>query len=512
MRISTTSGLVFWMSVALAGAVSLQIFLIGEAVVSREDRFDKEVAEALRSISTSLETVDLLNAMSQNINFNQAFENHFIQMVRRATDTLQFKDPETQTEHQVTVSEIWSNPSAYPYINIQPQDGGFFSIAMHQRSIKSNYYVSRAQQRRDSLMERIALRNFQSMLPMESRFQIWQIDSVIRTELKIRGIAALYRFAITEGGFLTSLATADFRPQKTDYFVPLFKDDFLNGPRYLFIDFPDKTQYLYRSMWTIWLLMVTFLLAIVLIFGRTLYQMQRQKKISRIKTDFINNMTHEFKTPIATISLAIDALNSPRSAEDLDRRKNYYRIIKQESQRMNHQVEQVLQMALFDKNELDLKKDLLVLSDIVRDAIEHTTLQLEERGGTLSIEDQSNGVEVVGDALHLTNVFTNILDNAVKYSTEAPEITVNIWTADHQVFAAVKDKGRGMSKEVQKQIFDRFYRETTGDVHDIKGHGLGLAYAIEMVKAHRGNITVASEKGKGSTFTVSLPYKSIENS
>ena len=224
-----------------------------------------------------------------------------------------------------------------------------------------------------------------------------------------------------------------------------------------------------------------------------------------MKSDFINNMTHELKTPIATISLAADALNNPGVQENKAGIQRYTRIIKEENQRMNRQVERVLQAARFDRNEIDLKKERVNLHELISRAAEHVLLQVQDRAGKLTMELNAVSHELMADRVHLTNIIYNLLDNANKYSPEAPMIKVATSNTDHQVRVTISDKGKGISKADQQRIFTRFYRASTGNLHDVKGFGLGLSYVKETVEAHNGSISVSSKPGKGSTFEVTLP-------
>lgn len=225
-----------------------------------------------------------------------------------------------------------------------------------------------------------------------------------------------------------------------------------------------------------------------------------------MKTDFINNMTHEFKTPIATINLIVDALKSPRVNQDEQQLKTYLDMLKQENKRMLNQVESVLSLSVLDKIDLKAEKYPVDIHEILDVAIQHVSLLIQDKGGTLQTDFKARKYNVLGDETLLTNVFVNILDNAVKYSKEQPEITVKTYNDDKgHILIEISDKGIGMSKSVQKKIFKKFYRVTTGDIHNVKGHGLGLAYVQKVVQSFNGKISVKSTKGEGSTFIIKLP-------
>jgi len=250
-----------------------------------------------------------------------------------------------------------------------------------------------------------------------------------------------------------------------------------------------------------------FTAIIVIAYSSAISQLFKQRQISQIKTDFINNMTHEFKTPIATINLALDSLKNPKISTDPDRVKNYLRMIREENKRMHAQVENVLRISKLEKSSLDLEKEDTDLIDVLEDSISHVWLILEQRNGVLNTHFGSFRNTVLANESHLSNVFVNILENAIKYTdeSEAPEIDVYTENARDKVVVKIKDKGVGMSKTAQKKIFQKFFREHTGDIHNVKGHGLGLAYAKRIVDDHHGSIYVESVKGQGSTFIINLP-------
>ena len=225
-----------------------------------------------------------------------------------------------------------------------------------------------------------------------------------------------------------------------------------------------------------------------------------------MKTDFINNMTHEFKTPIATISLAVDSINSPMIRSKPEKIKRYADIIKQENSRMLKQVEKVLNIAQLDKQDFDLKLSPVDINDLVNQAVEHSALKVNQRGGVIKAILQAKQAVIRGDENHISNVIHNLLDNANKYSPEKPIITLT--TEDHKdgVLLSIEDQGIGMSKDELKRIFEKFYRVSTGNLHDVKGFGLGLSYVKAIVDAHRGKVDVVSDPGKGSKFTLLFPF------
>jgi len=252
-----------------------------------------------------------------------------------------------------------------------------------------------------------------------------------------------------------------------------------------------------------------FTIIIFAAFYLTLNTMLRQKKLSEIKNDFINNMTHEFKTPLATISLAVDAMKNDKVLSDREKIGYFSSIIKEENQRMNRQVETILRAALLDKQEVDLMLKPTHVNEVIKDVADNFKLQLEDKAGKLDLELKAANDFIEADEVHFPNLINNLIDNAVKYSKEnvAPEIKISTIANGKNITIRLEDNGIGMSKETVKKIFEKFYRAHTGNIHNVKGFGLGLSYVKTMVDAHDGHIKVDSVLGKGSTFTIELPLK-----
>jgi two-component system phosphate regulon sensor histidine kinase PhoR len=216
-------------------------------------------------------------------------------------------------------------------------------------------------------------------------------------------------------------------------------------------------------------------------------------------------MTHEFKTPIATINLALDAIKNPKVIDDKEKVYRYLQMIRDENKRMHAQVENVLRISKLEKKELEITKEPLDVQDIIEEAIDHVHLIIEDRQGAITTHFEANRTTALLNDVHFTNVIVNILDNAIKYSPDVPVIDIYTENIKDFILIKVKDQGTGMSKVAQKRIFEKFYREHTGDIHNVKGHGLGLAYVKRIVEDHNGQVFVESEKGKGSTFIIKVP-------
>lgn len=290
------------------------------------------------------------------------------------------------------------------------------------------------------------------------------------------------------------------------FLVDLYPNDIFQKNIKLAVYFPGKDSFIYRSL--NWLLLASFVfsLFILVTFALSIFYILRQKKISEMKSDFINNMTHEFKTPIATISVATDSITNHKVLVDPERIKYFAGMIKKENTRMNRQVEDILTIARLDRKDFEFLWEPINAHELIKDAVQGITLQIEKRGGLIDLDLKAANSVVTTDKIHCTNVVYNLIDNANKYSPDAPQIKITSKNLPKGILISVSDQGIGMSKAVQAKIFERFFRQTSGNVHNVKGFGLGLSYVKAVIEANHGTISVSSEPGKGSKFDVFLPF------
>lgn len=343
-----------------------------------------------------------------------------------------------------------------------------------------------------------------------NRLDTSEVRRMLKKQLKEKGISEAFELAIqNDEGKLVGIGTISdpLLIKNQGVQSKLFPNDILGKDNFLFVYFPEKGSHVFRQVWLPISSSIVFILVIIFCFVYAIKVIIRQKALSDIKNDFINNMTHEFKTPLATVSLAVEALQDPELSNQDKFRARYLGIIKDENKRLVSQVEKVLQAAALDKNDFKLKIEPIHLTELLESTVEHISLQVESKGGKIEFQNLLKNPEIEGDAFHLTHIFNNLLDNANKYSKETPKIKVIAKDDQDQVIVTIQDQGIGMSKDAVKKIFDKFYRVPTGNVHDVKGFGLGLSYVKTMLEAHKGGIYVQSEPGKGSTFTINLPKK-----
>ncbi len=344
--------------------------------------------------------------------------------------------------------------------------------------------------------------------PIHQRLDSDSLENLIRTKIKNSGIELPFSYDVrhTQSGKIAfSHKALQSENNSNIYSATLFPNDILPSEYELRLYFHDNTSSAFEKIWKQLLASAIFLSIVVTSFGYTVVTMNRQKKISDMKTEFINNMTHEFQTPISTISLASEALKDPEIAADEARRQRFAGIIHSENKRLGKHVELLLQAAQIENGTYSIVPEPVDIHAIIVSESHNAHIQIDKRGGSLHTQLHAKASVLYGDSTHLSDIIRNLLDNAIKYSPDVPDITIETKNDSKYIYIAVKDKGRGMTREQASMVFERFYRVPTGNRHDVKGFGLGLSYVKAMVEAHEGTISVDSEPQKGSTFTLTLP-------
>lgn len=330
---------------------------------------------------------------------------------------------------------------------------------------------------------------------------------LLRNEFDKRNIVADYEYGVYDCSDQCMMGGNYISPTKNKIPVSLNELPALKMDGYYFgVRFPQIEANLIGQM-GIWGFSSVVMLVVIFFFVYTLFVILKQRRLSEVQKDFINNMTHEFKTPLSTIAISTAVLKDPSIIHNPERLLNYATIIENESSRLKQQVERVLQMARTEKSDAVLKKEKSDLHELIRDAVKNISTFLQSQTGTIDIYLKASHSLVEVDKLHFTNVIHNLLDNAIKYSEASPVISVSTLNQGKNFIIEVKDNGIGISSENRKKIFHRFYRVPTGNLHDVKGFGLGLNYVKLIVKAHKGKITVQSDPDGGSTFTIVLPQR-----
>jgi len=344
---------------------------------------------------------------------------------------------------------------------------------------------------------------------IEDRISKSQVETLLSKKLSERGLDMPFEYAVYEEGKKPIYQSELFNEyEDCKYFrTSLFPRGIFNTTTLISVYFPDERKHLVKSMGMMRATTLLITLSIVLLFTLALLIIFKQKRLSEMKNDFVNNMTHELKTPISTISLASQMLNDRTIPDEQKNIAQISRIIQTESKQLGFQVERVLQMAIFDQGQLKLKMEEIDLNDIIETVAQNFLLQVDKRQGRLEFLPEAEEVVISGDSMHITNVISNLIENAMKYTHHTPVIRIATRNENSSIVISITDNGIGISKENQKRIFDKFYRVPTGNVHNVKGFGLGLSYVKLIVDHHHGSIRIKSEPNKGSQFDILLPLQ-----
>jgi len=341
---------------------------------------------------------------------------------------------------------------------------------------------------------------------------IFLLDSLLRIEFTQRNMNTDWEFAVYNP-FVKELSLKDKSNHQEELLNPalgfhfeLFPDDMNAHPDFLLLYFPHEKQYLLGQVWPLVIISIILIIIIILSFTYTLIMYFRQGKLSELKTDFINNMTHEFKTPVSTISLACEALNDKDIQKSDELYQTYINIINEENKRLGLMAERILQSAALEKGDLVLHREMIDLHEVLTEVVRNIGIQIEIKDGQIIKDFHAANYMIEGDRMHLVNVVQNLLDNANKYTPVRPQIVVSTRDAVDGMVFSIQDNGIGISKADQKKIFDKLYRVPEGNIHNFKGFGLGLSYVKTVVESHGGNVKLESELKKGTKFEVFLPH------
>lgn len=511
------------LSVALLGLVGFQFYWIKEVNTVNRERFNKSVNDALNEVAYKLAIKNDQDFLLRNMNSSMPFPQRNLEMLRdsitRISNPRGFNPRLPQDPREV--EEMFNSVFQ---LQVDEKTGGFsfsvdFSAFVNQQPAfdprprdTQGLFIEEQMNRRMDMLKQTWLDHLMGSNNLFERINPADLDTLLRKELENKGIDLEYNYGVIDNtnGSLKLLNANNKEDAEEVKESPLkanlFPMDLLEKNYQLSIDFPNEKNYLMKQALLPLSASGILMFIVVGCFAYAIMVILKQKKISEIKNDFINNMTHEFKTPIATVSLATEALQDDdikSNAAIIDR---YVQVIREENKRLGMQVEKVLQIASLDKKDFRLKFEKADIHDIIQKALVNITIVVGKRGGGITSQLLASNPVVEADKVHLTNIIYNLLDNANKYSPEAPEIHIRTENISTGVIIKITDKGIGMSKEATQKIFDKFYRVSTGNVHDVKGFGLGLSYVKNIVDMHEGSVNVKSEPGKGSTFKVYLPF------
>lgn len=483
--------------ISLFGLILVQIRYFQSASTIKEEQFTLAVSKALDQVVSKLTSDDMAKMILEGEYQNYSNEISS-QKIKIKGSALNISIPMDPKQHNKATLSLYSENKQYDIAkgDLNPKGLSGLQSQFNNNLLSVNYRYAL-----------IANQMARSALPLNQRLDLDIISDIIEEKLIDNGIKLKFEYAVKSDKITEKNSKNYFRnPSSEKYSKQLFPEDILSNSNYLYVYFPGKQKYLVQSYS---MLLPSFVLTLVLILcsAFTIFIIFRQKKLSKIKNDFINNMTHEFKTPISTISLASQMLKDNTVTTTASTIDHIAKIINDESRRLGYQVEKVLQMAIFNEGQIKLKLKAINVNKIIQNLLSNFTIRVEDKNGKLYQNLDAEQDLVMADEVHLSNLISNLLDNAIKYCKDNPEISLSTRNKDKGIVISITDNGIGIPKEDQKMIFERFYRVHTGNVHNVKGFGLGLSYVKKITDAHGGQITVESVLDKGSKFEVYLPLK-----
>ena len=483
------------MGVSMLGLIFIEIYWIKNAIDLRNSQLTRDVNDVMAQVAKHVETIRKERSLD-------------IQHILNQREDELFSGLDSLSKSAIHNGETWR----VKIIEESTKDSAG-QIVKHTREKKYGTDSPSIQPSEPSstLAEYSEFMVKQKELDLKSDSII--IDSMLREDLTIRGIEAPFYFAIIDDYqniILRSDTTAEIKCLQISRFKKELAGNNKTAPKeVLSLVFQNLAAYELQNIWVMLIASALFTLVMLWIFYYTLSSIVKQKKLADIRSDFISNMTHEFKTPISTISLACEALNDPEVEKTEEKVFNYIGIIHDENKRLSLLVENVLQTALIEKDGLKLKLEELNINQLINKVVNNMGLMVEKKGGELLMDLKADHEAVLADRVHLTNVIFNLIDNALKYTIENPLIVISTRNQNNGLVISVSDNGVGISKENRERIFEKFYRVPTGNVHDVKGFGLGLSYVKAITDMHHGEIHIESEVGKGSTFEIFLPQDNL---
>ena len=513
MKKSTIWAIATIMGFSFLALLFLQFSYVEEMVKMKKEQFDESVNRSLYQVSHNMEMNETRRYLEKDINNTErrAFTQDSV-MINGLDGTIKHShqfavaadDGTVYSSFQLKTFEM--KPSSIPKAMILRKDKNTLADATKtmQEIVRNRYVYQKA------LLDEVVYNILYtaSDKPLKERVNFRMLDQDIRTELINNGINISYHLTVSTTDGREVYRCPDYTDEGKEYTYQqvLFRNDPQSKMGVVRIHFPEMNDYIFSGVrfmipsiiFTI-VLLITFLFTIVVIF--------RQKRYTEIKNDFINNMTHELKTPIASISLAAQMMNDDSVTKSEQMTKHLSGVITDESKRLRFLVEKVLQMSMFDKKSVVFKKKELDLNEMVEQIAQTFTLRVEHTGGKIYTEIEAIDSAIFVDEVHFQNAITNLMDNAVKYRKQDDplDIYIRTWNDEQKLYLSIRDTGQGIKKENLKKIFDKFYRVHTGNKHDVKGFGLGLAYVKKVIDLHQGEIKAESEVGKGTKFTISLP-------
>lgn len=504
-------------SISILVLIVLQTYWVKKSTETQEKQFDQMVMDVMNNVVQKLDREEAVTKITSTL---LAGEELFSGL---GSDTLLNVQPKKKESENTTLTNSLARiPSDYLQINFKPppqNDSSYFIIRETKKrvlssSIQDSYSsdtLLKNQLRKKATLVNDIVNEIALITIRKGKNELVsyeKMDSLFSKELLIHGINSEYVFDIldAETNRLTFTEDENGSSELRDspYKIALFPNSFLLESDELLLYFPDKDSLIIKNSWKVLLISVLLIFILIGLFYSSISTIYKQKKLSLVKNDFINNMTHELKTPISTISLACEALSDDSLLLDAERQKSYVGMIKDENKRLSILVDNVLKSAVWDSTHLKLNFSKLNLHEAIEKVSKNFDIQINNRNGKLKLNLEANEACILADKVHFSNVIYNLLDNANKYSPEIPKVSISTKNEGNYVILSITDNGIGISKENQKKIFDKFFRVSTGNIHDVKGFGLGLSYVKRIVDLHHSDISIESAKNKGTTINIKI--------
>ncbi len=489
------------MAIALIGVLGIQILWLSQAYQLKQDQFKGEVRSALAESISKFEKEEnrlaILNAKPDSVEKIQwmDIDSNQVQSFpkKRKMRAMGFESKMGQGQLDVKIEVDGEDTLITLNHTVNSEDRNLDSsdFAILEKVLRAK------QNELHKVADQILIDMVVKPKPLEERINRDSLEADLKQRLTHKGYDLDFELSLHED-------SVNKTKSKDVFLAQIFSLDVFGGGGIVRLEVANSKSAIQKSMIWMGLIALFFTLTILFVFIDTLRIIYKQKRLSEMKSDFINNMTHEFKTPLATVRLALDSLNNETLSGKSETRNRYLGIIREENQRMLQHVELVLLTARLSKQEIQLQKERHALSELLDTALAHHHLLLEAAGAQVKFE-QKDEVEILADETHVIGLLSNLIENAVKYSSETPEIILSLIKSNGSAILQIQDKGIGMSSEVQGRIFDKFYRVPTGNIHNVKGFGLGLHYVKSMVEAHDGEINLESQEGRGTKFTLKFP-------
>lgn len=522
-------------SLAIIALIGIQIYWVQSAISLKEDEFKRNANQALINTADFLEKEETMSQLKTHQ------QGRYLFIDDNAEEKIIGSDLNDSTFDYKIIKQYNRQGDDIEYSMIEEKDGQIiersarkskqndttnldanFGIDLSYIKNQSDPYLSSKEELKlnNKVRKKIAdkkafvgdivksLMEVNLFQPIDERVNVFKLDSLLNWNLKELGITTRYEFGVYDNLGKLKLSNLTGEKEKLDMTTiqtKLFPNDMIGDAFFLKVYFPRKTRFLLQTNLFMLVTSGIIMLAIIYLFYWTLNTIVNQKRNSEIKNDFINNMTHEFKTPISTISLACEAMSDPDIGSNQSLTSRYIGMIVEENKRLGLLVEEILQSAVLDKGTFKLKREELSAHNLIEGIVDKVGMKIKERNGQLNVNLNAELDNLEADRVHLANVVYNLIDNANKYSKEQPEISISTTNKLNEFVLEVSDRGIGISRENQKKVFDKLYRVPTGNLHDVKGFGLGLSYVKIIVERHGGRVSVKSQLGKGSTFTIYLP-------